>query len=74
MSNLLWFSDYMRTITAKNLSVLLGISLSCANRYMLDIKKEYDAKRVCLGHLMDYFNLPYETAVKYAKILEKTKK
>jgi len=74
MENLdLFVLVYVR-ITKKDITRMLGVSLFCANRYMSDIKKEYNIKRVCLGHLINYFNLPYDTAVKYSKLLKNTQK
>jgi len=69
-NELVWFSDYMRIITAKDMSRMLGVSLASANRYMVDIKKEYKAKRVFLGHVINYFKLSYETAQNYSKLLK----
>jgi len=46
----------------------------CANRYLLDIKKEYKIKRVFFGHVIDYFRFSNETIQNYSKLLKTTQK
>jgi len=66
----LFTSNYLLRVTAKDLSIMLGVSISSAGRYLLDIKKEFKIKVVCFGHVVNYFKLSYETSQKYSKTLK----
>jgi len=70
----LFTSDYILRVTAKDVSRMLGVSLSCASRYLLDIKKEYKIKKVFFAHVVNYFKLSYITAQNYSKLLKNSQK
>lgn len=49
--------ETLKVITAKQLAKLMGVSISTAERYLKDVKQEYEIKIVCLGHINQYFKI-----------------
>lgn len=49
--------DKLKVITAKELASSMGVSLSTAERYLKDIKQEYDIKTVLGDHVNTYFKI-----------------
>ncbi len=49
--------ENLKVITAKQLASLMGVSNSTAERYLKDIKQEYEIKIVCLNHIHQYFKI-----------------
>ena len=47
----------LQVITAKQLSLSMGVSLATANRYLKDIKEECRCKKVLGQHVNKYFNI-----------------
>ena len=45
-------------INHKDLMNILGYARSSAYRYLQDIKKEYNIKRVLYSHVKQYFHIP----------------
>ena len=51
----------LKVITAKQLASSMGVSISSAERYLKDIKQEYQIKIVCLDHINQYFKISAKT-------------
>lgn len=49
--------ERLKVITAKILASAMGVSLITAERYLKDIKQEYEIKVVCLDHINQYFKI-----------------
>ncbi|WP_291287338.1 hypothetical protein [Flavobacterium sp.] len=49
--------EHLQVITAKLLASSMGVSLITAERYLKDIKHEYEIKIVCLDHINRYFKI-----------------
>lgn len=49
--------ESLKIITAKELAQSMGVHLTTAERYLKDIKQEYDIKIVCLSHIKRYFKI-----------------
>lgn len=49
--------DKLKVITAKELAFTMGISVSTAERYLKDIKQEYEIKTVLGDHVNRYFKI-----------------
>ncbi|MDQ8014464.1 MAG: hypothetical protein REI96_18595 [Flavobacterium nitrogenifigens] len=47
----------LKVITAKELALSMGVSIWTAEKYLKDIKQEYDIKIVCLSHVNRYFKV-----------------
>lgn len=56
----------MRILTIKDVANELEVSRSTAKRYIKDMKEYYNppSKRLVIGHLEDYFNIPQLKRVK----------
>ena len=54
--------NQLQVITAKVLASSMGISVSSANRYLKDIKEEYDCKKVLGHHIKKYFKIDAKSA------------
>ncbi|WP_295094080.1 hypothetical protein [uncultured Flavobacterium sp.] len=51
------YMETLKVITAKQLAKLMGVSISTAERYLKDVKQEYEIKIVCLSHINQYFKI-----------------
>jgi ribosomal protein S25 len=51
----------LQKITAKELAQKMGISIKTAEKYLKDVKEQYDIKVVCLGHVNTYFKVNAKT-------------
>lgn len=49
--------ENLKVVSAKQLANVLGISVTSANRYLKDIKQEYQIKRVLGEHVNKYFKI-----------------
>lgn len=49
---------HLKKIVAKDIEFLLGVSLSSAERYYNDVKKEFNLKIVTRYHLNLYLKIP----------------
>ncbi|WP_157848780.1 hypothetical protein [Flavobacterium sp. Root901] len=49
--------ETLKVVTAKQLADCLGVSMTSANRYLKDIKQEYQIKRVLGEHVNKYFKI-----------------
>ncbi|SHL70579.1 hypothetical protein [Flavobacterium saccharophilum] len=49
--------EKLKVISAKQLAVSMGVSISTAERYLKDVKQEYQIKIVCLDHINQYFKI-----------------
>ncbi|MEO6177285.1 MAG: hypothetical protein ABIP27_19175 [Flavobacterium circumlabens] len=49
--------DTLQIVTAKELAFSMGISLATANRYLKDIKQEYQCRKVLGEHVNKYFKI-----------------
>lgn len=51
----------LQIVTAKELAFSMGCSLATANRYLKDIKDEYQCKKVLGQHVNKYFKIDAKT-------------
>ncbi|MFH6964535.1 hypothetical protein ACHRVK_19325 [Flavobacterium plurextorum] len=49
--------EKLRVITAKDLANTMGISIKTAQKYLQDVKKEYEIKLVLGDHVNRYFKV-----------------
>jgi ribosomal protein S25 len=49
--------ETLKVITAKELAKSMGIHFNTAQKYLSDIKQEFDIKIVCLDHINRYFKI-----------------
>ncbi|UUF13241.1 MULTISPECIES: hypothetical protein [Flavobacterium] len=49
--------ETLKFVTAKQLSIALGVSETSAKRYLKDIKQEYQIKHVLGEHVKKYFKI-----------------
>ncbi|MDN3673433.1 HTH domain-containing protein [Flavobacterium branchiarum] len=49
--------EQLQKITAKDLAQKMGVSIKTAEKYMKDVKQEYEVKVVLLNHINTYFKV-----------------